>query len=189
MLTDRELMELENSLRDERVLSVYIEGTAEDFAAQRKWRVDLEHSLKALRTWLADSSHDEREEFERCVTLLEETLPPFTRGIGSHGWAAFITQDAVRYAEPLPVPMPTLAVWSTGASIAPYIRALKQARPVVVAVADRRKATIFVYANGKLERKKKIHAHATFGPVSHIGDAPRAGYHIGVRGATGHDEE
>lgn len=109
MLTNTELVRMERSLRDKHVLSVYVDRSVTDFAAPRMWRVNLEHSLKDLRTWLADSSHDEREEFERCVTLLEATLPPFTGGIGSHGWAAFITQDAVRYAEPLPVPMPTLA--------------------------------------------------------------------------------
>lgn len=189
MLTSTELVTMERSLRDEHVLTVYLDGSATDFAAQRMWRVNLEHSLKDLRTWLADSSHDEREEFERCVTLLEETLPPFTRGIGSHGWAAFITQDAVRYAEPLPVPMPTLAVWSTGASIAPYMRALKQTRPVVVALADRRRVTLFRYASGRLARRNTIHAYASFGPVSHMGDAPQVGFHPGVRGATGHDEE
>ena len=189
MLTNSELVALERSLREARVLSVYLDGTAEDFAAQRTWRVNLNHSLKDLRVWLADSSHAEREEFERCVTLLEERLVPLSRGIGARGWSAFITHDAVRYAEGLPVPMPTLAVWSTGACIAPYIRALKQARPVVVAVADRRKVTLFSYGNGTLERRKTIHAYANFGPVSHMGDAPRTGFHTGVRGATGRDQE
>src|ERR1019366_9248763 len=79
--------------------------------------------------------------------------------------------------------------WTTGAAIAPYMRTCKQARPVVVAVTDRRKATLFLYAHGKLEQRKTFHAYATFGPVSHMGDAPRAGYHVGVRGATGRDEE
>jgi hypothetical protein len=189
MLTNAELVALERSLRERRVLSVYIDGTAEDFAAQRTWRVNLDHSLKDLRVWLADSSHMEREEFERCVTLLEERIAPLSRGVRARGWAGFITHDAVRYAERLPVPMPTLAVWSTGACIAPYIRALKQTRPVVVALADRRKVTLFSYGQGKLERIKTIHAYASFGPVSHMGDAPRTGFHTGVRGATGRDQE
>jgi hypothetical protein len=187
MLTHAELVSLERSLADAGVLSVYLDGTVEDFAAQRSWRVKLEHSLKDLRTWLADSSRAEREQFEGCVKLLEEQLAPFSRGIGSRGWAAFITHQGVRYAERLPVPMPTLAVWSTGACLAPYIRALKQTRPVVVAVVDRRKATLFSYEQGTLERKNTVHAHAKTGPVSHMGDAPYVGFHPGVRGATGRD--
>lgn len=187
MLTHAELVKLERSLADASVLSVYLGGSVEDFAAQRSWRVKLDHSLKDLRTWLADSSRTEREQFEDCAKLLEEQLAPFSRGIDAHGWVAFISRQGVRYAERLPVPMPTLAVWSTGACVAPYIRALKQTRPVVVAVVDRRKATLFSYEQGTLERKNTVHAHATAGPVSHMGDAPRVGFHPGVRGATGRD--
>lgn len=189
VLTNSELAELVHSLRDERVLSIYIDGTAEDFAAPPKYHLDLEHSLKDLRKWLADSSHAEREGFEQCVRLLEERLPPTAGAIRSRGWVAFITRDSVRYAEHLPLVMSTLAVWSTGPAIAPYMRALKQVVPVVVAIADRRKATLFSYARGKLERQKTIGAHTKSGTVSHMGDPPRPGYHVGVRGATGHDEE
>jgi hypothetical protein len=187
MLTHSQLVMLERSLSEVTVLSVYLDGTAEDFAAQRAWRVQLENSLKDLRTWLADSSHTEREQFERCITLLEEQLEPFSRGIGARGWVGFITHEGVRYAERLPVPMPTTVAWSTGARVAPYIRALKQTRPVVVAVVDRRKATLFFYDHGMLERKNTVRAHAKVGPVSHMGDAPRVGFHPGVRGAAGRD--
>lgn len=187
MLTYTELVMLERSLGDARVLSVYLDGTAEDFAAQRAWRVQLEHSLKDLRIWLADSSHAEREEFERCVMLLEEQLAPLSRGVGARGWAAFITSDGVRDAGRLPVPMPTMAVWSTGACVAPYIRALKQTRRVVVALADARKAKLYCYDRGALEKARTIHAHATLGPPLHMGDAPRVGFHAGVRGTTGRD--
>jgi len=189
MLTYAELVRIERSLRGARVLSVYLDGTADDFAAQRAWRVQLENSLKDLRTWLVDSSHAEREQFERCVLLLEERLASFPGGVGSRGWMAFITPDGVRVGEHLPVPMPTLAVWSTGASVAPYIRALKQMRRVVVAVADARKATLYCYDRGSLDKVKTIHAHATLEPVTHMGDAPRVGFHPGVRGSTGSDAE
>jgi hypothetical protein len=83
--------------------------------------------------------------------------------------------------------MPTMAVWSTGACVAPYIRALKQTRRVVVALADARKATLYCYDRGALDRAKTIHAHATLGPPLHMGDAPRVGFHPGVRGTTGRD--
>lgn len=188
MLTAIELAALERELRDERILSVYLDGTAEDFAAQRAWRVALGHSLKDLRAWLAGSSHDEREGFERCVGQLERQLARFTPNVGAPGWVAFIAPDHVRYAERVPVPMPTLAVWSTGPCVAPYIRALKQERPVIVALVDARKAMLYRYQAGALERVQTLHAQATVEPPSHMGDAPRAGFHHGVHGPTGHDE-
>ncbi|MDO8501828.1 MAG: hypothetical protein Q7S20_08285 [Gemmatimonadaceae bacterium] len=187
MLTYTELVMLERSLHNARVLSVYLDGTAEDFAAQRAWRVQLENSLKDLRAWLADSSHTEREQFEHCVTLLEEQLAPLSPGVGARGWVAFITPEGVRVAERLPVQMPTMAVWSTGACVAPYIRALKQTRPVVVALADARKATLYRYDREALDKVKTIHAHAVLGPPLHMGDSPRVGFHPGVRGTTGRD--
>lgn len=189
MLTTRQLITLEESLRDARVLSVYLDGGAGDFAALHSWRVQLDQSLKNLREWLAGSSHAEREDFERCVLLLEEQVGSLSGGIGAQGWVGFITNGEVRYADRLPVPMSTLAVWSTGACIAPYMRALKQDRPVAIAIADRRKTTVFRYHLGKLQLKRTLHAVAHFGPVSHMGDAPRVGFHVGVRGAAGRDEE
>jgi hypothetical protein len=189
MLTARELITLEETLREARVLSVYVDGGADDFADLDTWRLKLDHSLRDLREWLAGSSHAEREEFERCVLALEEQLAPFPRGIRAPGWVGFITDGEVRYADRLPVPMSTVAVWSTGACIAPYMRALKQTRPVAIAIADRRKCTIYRYQQGKLQLKRTVHALAHFGPVSHMGDTPRVGFHGGVRGAAGRDEE
>jgi hypothetical protein len=80
-----------------------------------------------------------------------------------------------------------MAVWSTGPSVASYIRALKQTRPVVVIVADARKAALYRYDQGALARVHTIHAHAVAGPAVHMGDAPRIGFHAGVRGTTGSD--
>src|SRR5512146_2253670 len=67
MLTQAQLAALLRSLDGKRVLTVYLDGTAADPAVQRSWRVQLEHSLDDLRTWLADSARDDRAEFERCA--------------------------------------------------------------------------------------------------------------------------
>jgi hypothetical protein len=187
MLTHSQLIHLERSLRDERVLSVYLHGAADDPAARLVWRTDLDRSIRDLRRWLAGSSHDEREEFERCVSLLEELLAPYAAGLSSPGWAGFITDGTVQDAERLPVPMPTMAIWSTGMCVAPYIRALKLTRPVVLAVLDTRAARIYRYQLGNLDAVATIHAHATIDAPAHMGDAPRAGFHPGVRGETAHD--
>jgi len=187
MMTYTQLVTLERSLRDERVLSVYLHGAADDPAARLIWRTDLERSLRDLRRWLAGSSHEEREAFERCVKLLDELLAPFAAGLPSPGWAAFITDGVVQDAERLPVPMPTMAIWSTGLCVAPYIRALKVTRPIVVGVVDARKARIYRYRVGELELLETIHAHATIDMPARMGEGPRVGFHPGVRGETARD--
>ena len=188
MMNTTQLVALERSLRDRRVLSVYLDGTAKDPASKRMWRVHLDHSLSDLRAWLADSPHAERDEFAQCLHLLERELAAFTGNVGAPGWAAFITADRVHDASLLPVAMPTQASWSTGACVAPYLRALKELRPVAVVLADSTRADLYRYHLGALEHIETVRAHHTVMPPSHMGDAPRSGYHSGTRGATGHDE-
>jgi hypothetical protein len=187
MLTYTKLLHLERALRDRRVLSVYLHGAADDPAARLTWRTDLDRSIRDLRRWLAGSSHAEREELERCVKRLEGLLAPYAAGLPSPGWAGFITDDVVHDAERLPVPMPTMAIWSTGMCVAPYIRALKVTRPVIVAVVDARVAKIYRYRIAELELLETIHAHATIDAPAHMGDSARPGFHAGVRGETAHD--
>lgn len=188
MLNFSQLVALEHLLRGTRVLSVYLDGTASDPAQQRAWRVQLDHSLNDLRAWLVASPHAEREDFDQCVGLLDHELEVFTGNVGAHGWAAFITADRVHEASVLPVPMPTQAVWSTGMSVAPYMRALKEVRPVAVVLVDSKRADVHRYYLGKLEHIDTLRAHHTVMKPSHMGDAPRPGFHPGTRGDTGHDE-
>jgi Bacterial archaeo-eukaryotic release factor family 10 len=187
MLTHTQLVALHRSLRDERVLSVYIDGTATDPATQRSWRMQLNHGLTDLRTWLEGSSHNEREEFEKCVRVLDATLERFPVSIGAPGWAAFITKEGVRDAQQLPAPVPTLAVWSTGACLAPYMRVLKQSRPVFVVITDATKAGLYRYHVGKLTHVETIRAHHVVEPALHMGGPPRQGFHTGTRGSAGRD--
>lgn len=187
MLTQAQLAALLRSLDGKRVLTVYLDGTAADPAVQRSWRVQLEHSLDDLRTWLADSARDDRAEFERCAKLLDAQLGHFDANVGSPGWAAFITADRVHEAHHLPVPTPTLAVWSTGPCLSPYVRALKENRPVVVAVADARQAELYRYRLGTPDRVETIRAHHVVQETAHMGGSAREGFHVGTRGSTGRD--
>lgn len=187
MLTRTELVELERSLREDRVLSVYIDGTEMNAAAKGKWRLDLAHSLQDLRAWLDGSPREERQAFDRCVALLERELDAFAGAVGAPGWVAFITPTGVQRAERVPVPTPTIAVWSTGASIARYMRILKEARPIIMLVVDARKGRLYKYRIGELAPMKTVHAHTTVEPPLHMGNPPRAGFHAGVRGLTGRD--
>lgn len=183
-----QLVALADSLRETRVLTVYLDGTATDPAQQRSWRVQLDQSLDNLRTWLVESDKSEREAFEQCVRILEKELEAFTENVPMPGWAAFITADRVHEASLLPVVMPTQAVWSTGASVAPYMRALKEVRPVVVVHVDSTKADVYRYYLRTLEHVTTLRAYHAVMEPSHMGDAPRVGFHAGTRGDTGHDE-
>jgi hypothetical protein len=187
MLTYKGLVDLQNELHDDHVLSVYLDGAAEDFAAKRVWKLELDHSLKNLRSTAASSTHSEREELEECINLLESELATLPNGLRSRGWAAFITRAGLRHSAFLHVPVPNCAFWGKGPIVALYVHALKQTRPVIVILADARKATIFSYAIGELEKMTAFHAHTTLEPVTHMGDTPRQGFHRGVSGTTGRD--
>jgi hypothetical protein len=184
MMTSEQLIGLERSLREQRVLSVYLRGATDDPAARLIWRTELDRSIRDLRRWLTGSSHEEREELERCVALLEELLDPYAAGLPMPGWVAFISDGVGHDAERLPVPMPTMAIWSTGMCVAPYVRALKVTRPVLVVLADARLVRVYRYRLGEIDLLETIHAHATIERPTHMGDAPRGGFHAGVRGET-----
>ena len=187
MFTYTQLVALHRDLANARVLSVYIDGSASDPAEQRSWRVQLDHGLVNLRRWLEGSSHAEREEFEQCVGRLDAALAGFSGGIRAPGWAAFITSDRVYDAERLPAPAPTLAVWSTGPCLAPYMRALKESRPVVVVCADARRASVYRYRLGELDRVDVVRAFHTVDHPEHMGTPARQGFHAGTRGTAGRD--
>ena len=188
MLTHAQLLTLYHSLRETRVLTVYIDGSTTDPAVPRPWRVPLDHALKDLRAWLADSSHDERKTFEQCVGVLERQFGEFGASVGAPGWVAFINSaDESCVAHQLPVSVPTLAVWSTGPSLAPYMRALKETRPTIVLVADARKAQLYRYWLGQLTPLDTIRAHHVVESPSHMGASPRQGFHTGTHGETGRD--
>jgi hypothetical protein len=187
MLTHAELVTLERSLRATPVLSVYLEGAAADLAAQQTWRVRLDHELQAQRAALSEAPHEERERFEACVSTLWLALASDGAPVRAPGWVAFITADGVRHASALLAPMPILATWGLGATVAPYLRALKESRPVVIAVMDARKASVYTYREGALDLVASLHAHHHAPTPAHMGDAPRLGFHSGTRGVAGRD--
>ncbi|MGH7714087.1 MAG: hypothetical protein ACREOG_22595 [Gemmatimonadaceae bacterium] len=188
MLTHQELVAFARSLRDERVLSVYLDGSLHDPKEKRVWRLELDHQLKSIRQNIQGTSHAERELFEECVRFLAKQLHTFNGALGAPGWAGFVTGPGVQYAELLPVPMPTLAAWRKGPRIAPYVRALKQNRPVIVVLADTRDAAIYRYVHGALEHVDDVHARVVPDEPMHMSKPPRPGFHPGIRGTPGRDQ-
>lgn len=187
MFSLTQLTRLARALREKRVLTVYIDGTASDPAVQRVWRMHVDRGLKDLRAWLVGSSHDEREEFESCVRVLEEELHNFGGGIGARGAVSFVSKGYTPETHTLPVATPTIVVWSTGPCLSPYIRALKQTRSVIIAIADARKTRLFEYRTGQLRHAEDVRSHAMTAAAEHMGNAPRVGFHPGTRGNPGRD--
>jgi hypothetical protein len=188
MLTYPDLVRLERALRDRTVLTVYVNGESTDPAMRSRWRLDLRHSFDDIESWLRDSSHSEREAFAACRAMALDELEDFPGAIGAPGWAAFITTGGVFDASTVSVPVPTMAAWSTGPCLSPYVRAIKEARPVIVAVMNGRKARLFRYVDRQAELVDTVRAHVVAEPPSHMGGPPRPGFHSGTRGSTGADE-
>lgn len=188
MLTRRDLIELDELLGQEKVLSVFLDGSECDPAERTSWRRSLEARIAELREQLQGSSHTEREEFDACVRLLTERLEGVTGFLPSRGWVAFVTSRAVRYTEALPVRTPMLVAWDDGIRLAPYIHALDAHRPAIVAILDARMARVYRYSLGSIELLESHHAHAHAEPVLHMGRPSDSGFHSGTRGTTGTDE-
>jgi stalled ribosome rescue protein Dom34 len=83
--------------------------------------------------------------------------------------------------------MPSVARWGDGLLVAPYVRALKQNRPVVTILADRRHATVFRYRDAHLEEVAEVQADTEVGDLSDVGSGKRAATHTGMRGETSTD--
>lgn len=188
MLTREELTALERDLRNEKVLSVYIDGRVNDPAERRRWRQNLDNALRDAASRVPEGDKEEQGDFATCLQQIESAVAPFTGAIGDLGWVGFATPAGLRYADAVPVPMPTLARWTVGPWISPYVRALKEERVVLVALLDSQGARLLRYAHGVVEPLEVLRARETDVPPGHMGDAPREGFHTGVRGSTQSDK-
>ena len=187
MLTYQGLVDLERALRDKTVLSVYVNGENSDPATRDRWRADLRHSFDDIESWLRESSHTEREAFAACRDAALKELNGFPPNAGERGWTGFFTADGPYHVGVVPVGVPTMAAWSTGACVAPYIRALKENRPVLVAVVDSTQARIFRYVEGAVQLLETIERKTLVDQPYHMGSPPRTGFHSGTRGRAGTD--
>lgn len=187
MLSYDELVALERHLRDELVLSVYVNGRSTDPAARDRWRTELRNALADVESWLRGSSHAEREAFDSCREMALGALSGFLANDGKRGWAGFFTAKGPAHMGAIPVAISTMASWSTGPNIAPYIRALKEGRPVVVAIVDSSEASIYRYAEKQAQLVETIERELILQDPSYMSRPPRQGFHGGTRGSPGTD--
>jgi hypothetical protein len=106
----------------------------------------------------------------------------------SKGWVGFFSATAAPVTHRLATSVPNVVSWDNGIRVSPIFRALKQLTPVIVVLADSRTTQIFRYREGDIEELETLDVETVVGPIYHMGDAPRAGFHAGVRGTTGTDE-
>ncbi|MGD8321444.1 MAG: hypothetical protein PVJ02_13350 [Gemmatimonadota bacterium] len=188
MLTHARLVKLYRDLADQEVLSVYVNADQHDPALRDAWKTRLERAISDLRRDLARRD-GEMEGFERSWAHVAQELKPLEEGFLPHrGWVAFATPDRLWYAEGITARMPDLVRWEEGIRVAPYVRALKQERPVVVALVDSRKVRLFEYVDGEVEELEGLRADTFLGDLTDVGVRKASSRMSGMRGETSTDQ-
>lgn len=187
MLTHDELVDLYRNLRQEKVLSVYLDGVVSDFAERTAWRRRLDRQVGEARKALNGPAPGEEGEFQRALGRIESALNEYEAFLPDRGWVGFATPDDLVYANPVRAPMPDLVRWEEGIRVAPYVRALKQDRLVMATLVDSRRARVFEYRDGELGEPENLSAETFLGDLTDINVSKRATSHSGVRGKTGTD--
>lgn len=182
MLTHEEAVRLNQTLAGTKVLSVYLRTGETDPAERRAWRIRLNGMLKALEEGLAEAPEAERRAARASIERIERELEGFGGRLPERGWAGFATADAVHHAGPTPAPVPDLVRWEAGAHVAPYVRVLKQSRPVSAVVADQRRARLLTYRHGELREDEVLWSDYALAEGVPDGASKRASTHSGMRG-------
>lgn len=168
MLTRNQLERLEERYRSERVLTLYVDGGEHDPGDRSVWRKEIDHALEGVRSGLDDADAGEVEAFEAAADYLRRELGAFDAYVPAAGWMGVATGEEVAYSGLVPIRMPTAAWWDDGVRVAPYVRALKQERPVLVALVDSRRARLFRYREGELEDLADRRADTFLGDLSDV---------------------
>jgi hypothetical protein len=184
MLTHDRLLELYRALAETPALSIYIDGNQHDPAERRKWRIGLEQGLESARAAL---SNGEQESFAAAARLVLDEVKGFDAFIPDKAFVAFATPERLWYAEPISVTMPDLVRWGEGIAVAPYLRGLKQERPVVVVLADTERARVFLYQDGSVRETDDLRSDTFAGDLTDVGQSKRAVAMTGMRGETSTD--
>ncbi len=187
MLTHDELVDLYRTHRKDRVLTVYLNGRATDFAERSAWRRRFEQGVGETRKRLQGAGGEEEATFNKALEHVKGAISGFDQFLPGNGFVAFATPEGLVHASAIRVPMPDLVRWEDGIRVAPYVRALKQERPVVMALVDSRRARIFEYKSGELTEPVSLNAETFLGDLSDINVSKRPTAHSGVRGKTGTD--
>jgi hypothetical protein len=189
VLTLTELRRLARDLANTKVLSIYLGTGHTDPAMRHAWAATLAAGLREARARV--SSDQERQDFDRASMLLGEGFGASDRIRSVPGWVAFVTAEARRYMGELPMRPSSLVVWRDGPVVAPYLRALEQQQPVIVALVESRSARIYRYSSRHVEALDTLSAPAEepAGAERNPAPATSAARIPAARGAVSVDEE
>lgn len=189
MLTHDRLVKLYRELEDEDVLSVYVNGEEHDPARRDAWRTRLDSGIAVVRRRIESLEDDEQlGRFERAWEQIAGELRPFQDAfLPNRGWVAFATPDRLAYAEAISAAMPDLVRWELGIRVAPYVRALKQQRPVFALLVDSRRARLFEHVDGEIQELESHRADTYVGDLTDVGMRKMASNSSGKRGKTSTD--
>jgi hypothetical protein len=188
MTTYQDLVELENAIGDHQVLSVYVTGGEKDPAKQKSWQIDLKNSLDEIEASLDGKPHAEREAFAVAREAAVKKSGEDGGVIRSPGWAGFFVGEKEYHAGGVPAAVRTFAAWDIGPRLTPYVRALKESRPVIVAALDKRQALIYKYSDREVQLLETVVAQTPMEEPYHMGSAPAQGFRLGTVGSTRTDE-
>ena len=186
MITREALAELQQSLSEQHVLSVYLSTESTDVAARRSWHLRLKNRIRDERDRLKREEPDQVRPFDLAVAHVEDALKAFSGFLPESGWVAFATPAGLHLAETRPVSPPELVAWELGPRLAPYARNLKLSRPVVIVLIDSRNARLLRSVNGEVEEIDTFSGHNEMHDVSE-GMRKSASTTTGMRGETKSD--
>lgn len=184
MLSLEKLGELQRTLAEQDVLSVYIAADEHDPTERSSWRRRLDAQLDAIEESL---DRDVRKPFSAARALLAGELEPYRGFLPGRGWVAFVTPEHVALCAEVPAPMPDLVRWRHGAFVAPYLRALRQNRPILAVIVDSRRARVLRYVAGRLTEDTSHRADTFIDDLTDRNMSKRAATATGVRGETATD--
>jgi hypothetical protein len=187
MLTRDQLEELYRGLQEEKVLTVYVDGVGNDPATRRVWRRRLEQELEREERRLQKVDSGQLEEFMEAQGQILKVLDAYQAHLPGKGWVGVASAHDLHHHETLPVQVPTLARWESGPRVAPYIRGLKQLRPMGIALVDSRRGRIFLYREGQVEEVEDFRADTFLGDLLDPAAPQRTGRYSGSRGETATD--
>lgn len=176
MLTRRDLATLARAHEEDLVLSVYIARDSADPGTRGIWRLRLEGELEAIRAGLERDTPQDLSAFERARARVMSALDAFGRVLPHDGWSAFATSDRLVHTQRLPFAPQDLVRWRQGIYAAPYVRALKSDRSVVVALLDRWHARLFEYHGGQTSRAGELAADRSSVDASDVGISHRSSF-------------
>jgi hypothetical protein len=154
MLNATELFTLARDLAHRKVLTVYVDNWTTDPARRDAWRAATETRLRNTRENITDMR--DRAAFDRAAAFLRDAQPRPGGMWAARGWIGFATIDGPVYVGELPRRVETFVAWQDGPVIAPYLRALKQHTPVIVALVQSRGAHLYRYVRDRLETLEEL---------------------------------